>query len=184
MEQFFERPATAGLSEKELSAYDFLDALGVGYVGVHHPPAMTMEDCVAIDAALGASMCKNLFLCNRQQTEFYLLMMPGDKPFRTKHLSAALGVARLSFATHEKMEELLGVAPGSATVLALAADKDGAVQLLIDEELLKAPYIGAHPLVNTASVRLATTDILNVILPATGHTPRVVSLPREEIENA
>ena len=169
-----------GRVAREISVYDFLDGLSVKYLRADHAPAMTMEDCVAIDRALGASMCKNLFLCNRQGTEFYLLLLPADKPFKTRDVSAALGVARLSFGSHEKMEELLGVAPGAATVLALMADKEHAVRLLIDREVLAAEFVGCHPMVNTASVRISVRDLQEKILPATGHVPTVLSLPRYE----
>ena len=177
---FYEKPQGAGRTEKEMRVYEALEALGISYVGVDHAPAMTMEDCVAIDKALGAPMCKNLFLCNRQQTEFYLLLMPADTPFKTKDLSAALGVARLSFGSHEQMEALLGVTPGAATVLSLLEDKEGRVRLVVDKEVLAGEYIGCHPMVNTASLRLATADVLEKLLPATGHVPTVVELSRYE----
>ncbi len=174
------RPAdAAGRAPKEMEIYDFLDNLGVTYARVAHAPAMTMADCLQVDAVLGATMCKNLFLANRQGTAFYLLLMPGDKPFRTKVLSAALGVARLSFGTPERMEALLGVLPGAATVLGLMHDKEKEVTLVIDREVLSGEYIGCHPMVNTASLRIKTADLLEKILPATGHIPVVVDLPRE-----
>ena len=179
------RPAdAAGREEKEIAAYDFLDRLGVTYHRVDHAPAMTMAVCEEIDRALEATICKNLFLTNRQGTAFYLLMMPGDKPFRTKHLSAALGTARLSFGAPEKMEQLLHTAPGSASVLGLMHDKQNEVQLVIDSEVLLGRFVGCHPLVNTSSLRLKTVDLLDKILPATGHTPVVVTLPREEAADA
>ncbi len=181
MELYKGRPETSeGRTEKEMGAYDLLDSLGVTYHRVDHAPAMTMAVCEDIDRALGATMCKNLFLSNRQETAFYLLLMPGDKPFKTKDLSAQLGTARLSFGAPEKMEQLLHTAPGSASVLGLFHDKDNRVQLVIDKEVLLGEYIGCHPLVNTSSLRLATRDLQSVILPATGHTPIVVDLPRHE----
>ena len=168
----------AGRTEKEIGAYDFLDALGVSYCRVDHAPAMTMAVCEEIDRALGATMCKNLFLSNRQGTDFYLLLMPGDKPFKTKDLSAQLGTARLSFGAPEKMEELLHTAPGSASVLGLMHDKENRVQLVIDREVLSGEFVGCHPLVNTSSLRLTIADLAEVILPATAHTPIIVDLPR------
>ncbi len=170
------RPETAGLSAREVAVYDFLDALEISYLHVSHAAAQTMEDCAEIDTRLGVKMCKNLFLCNRRQTEFYLLLMPGEKPFKTKELSAQLGVARLSFASGEKMQELLGLLPGSVSVMGLMNDKGHAVRLLVDEELLHAPLLGCHPCVNTASLAVATKDILEKFLPKTGHTPTTVIL--------
>ena len=126
---------TAAPSEErcavEMETFALLDRLGIPYTWVAHDMANTIEDCAAVDAALGISICKNLFLCNRQKTEFYLLAMPGDKLFQTKELSRQLGTARLSFAPPERMEELLGCAPGSASVLGMAYDKSHQVHLLI-----------------------------------------------------
>ena len=132
------RPTSAeGRLDKEIRCYDFLDRLGVSYQRIDHEPAMTMEVCEEIDHALQAVICKNLFLCNRQETEFYLLMMPGDKKFKTKHLSAQLGVSRLSFAGEKYMEEFLDITPGSVSVLGLMNDVNHRVKLCIDEEVLQ-----------------------------------------------
>ncbi|MBE6554967.1 MAG: prolyl-tRNA synthetase associated domain-containing protein [Ruminococcaceae bacterium] len=171
---------TQGRAQKELEAYDFLDALGVSYQRIDHAAANTMEVCAEIDAALGATICKNLFLCNRQCTDFYLLMMPGDKVFKTKDLSHQLGTARLSFGAPEKMEEYLHTLPGSASVLGLMHDGEQRVQLVIDREVLEGEFVGAHPLVNTSSIRIATRDLIERIIPAMGHDYRVVELVRYE----
>ncbi len=166
--------------ERELKVYDVLDSLGISYSRVDHAAAWTMEDCVAIDGVLGVSMCKNLFLCNRQKTDFYLLLMPSDKPFRTKELSSQLGVARLSFASAEDMEKYLGLLPGAVSVMGLMNDTDGAVRLLIDRDLKDCGYLGCHPCVNTSSLKIKTEDILNIFLPRTGHEPTYVSLVGED----
>ena len=175
------RPAdTAGREEKEIAAYDFLDGLGVSYVRVDHEAAMSMEACAEIDKSLGTTICKNLFLCNRQKTDFYLLLMPGDKPFRTKELSSQLGVARLSFGAAEDMERLLFVLPGAVTVMGLINDADCAVRLLIDKDLMDAAEIGCHPCVNTSSIAFSMQDLLQRVLPATGHTSTTVTLTGQD----
>lgn len=161
---------------KEIRVYDFLDSLGIDYQRVDHAPAMTMEVCEEIDKVLEAVICKNLFLCNRQETQFYLLMMPGDKPFRTKDLSAQIGSARLSFAKPEYMEEFLDIKPGAVSVMGLMNDTENHVQLLIDQDVLQGEWIGCHPCVNTSSLRIRTADLLEKILPATGHSPIRVML--------
>lgn len=177
MELLSQRPADmSGREDKEIRVYDFLDSLGIEYQRVDHAPAMTMEDCVAIDKALGAAMCKNLFLCNRQQTDFYLLMMPSDKPFKTKDLSAQLGTARLSFASEDFMEEFLDIAPGAVSVMGLMNDKGKRVQLLIDKDVLEGEYIGCHPCVNTSSLRIKTDDVVKKFIPATAHEIKTVEL--------
>lgn len=167
---------TEGRLDKEIRSYDLLDSLGVEYERIDHEPAMTMEVCEAIDEALGATICKNLFLCNRQQTDFYLLMMPGDKPFKTKDLSAQIGSSRLSFATPEHMEKYLDITPGSVSVLGLMNDKNNNVRLLIDEDVLKGEYIGCHPCINTSSIRIKTEDMMNKVIPSMKHLPTMVKL--------
>ena len=163
--------------DKEVRVYDFLDKLNVDFQRVDHEPAMTMEACIAIDEAMGTAMCKNLLLCNRQKTDFYLLLMPGDKIFQTKELSAQLGVSRLSFAPAEPMEEFLDITPGSLSVLGLMNDKDMHVRLIIDKPVLDDKFIGVHPCINTSSLKLKTTDLIEKIIPAMGHMPTIVNLP-------
>ena len=155
--------------EKEIRTYDLLDRLGVAYERVDHEAAMTMEVCQEIDEVLQATICKNLFLCNRQETAFYLLMMPDDKPFRTKDLSAQIGSARLSFAKPEYMEQFLDITPGSVSVMGLMNDKEKMVQLLIDEDVLNSEYVGCHPCINTSSIRLLTRDLVDKVIPAMEH---------------
>ena len=167
--------------DKEIRVYDFLDKLGIFYERVDHEAAMTMEACAEIDQVLQAAMCKNLLLCNRQCTDFYLLLLPGEKQFKTSVLSKQIGASRLSFASGDYMEAFLDITPGSLSVLGLMNDKEHRVQLLIDEDLLTAEYMGCHPCVNTASLRLKTEDLLHKIIPAMRHTPRFVCLNAEEI---
>ena len=175
------RPADwASRLPKEIRCYDLLDSLGVSYQYIDHEPAMTMEACAAVDQALDAAMCKNLLLCNRQCTMFYLLMIVGDKHFKTSVLSKEIGSSRLSFAAGEYMEEFLDITPGSLSVLGLMNDKGNRVQLLIDRDLLEGEYIGCHPCVNTSSLRLRKEDLMERIIPAMGHPPRIVSLPGQE----
>ena len=166
----------AGRLEKEIRVYDLLDEIGVAYQRIDHEPAMTMEICAALDEALGAPICKNLLLCNRQCTAFYLLMLPGDKVFKTKDLSAQIGSSRLSFASGEYMEQLLDITPGSLSVLGLMNDKENQVKLLIDEDVLKDAFIGCHPCINTSTLRISTEDMTGKVFPALGHAPQIVTL--------
>ncbi len=168
--------APAHASARAAQAFALLDELGVPYCRVEHEPAETMELCAAISDALGTRICKNLFLCNRQQTAFYLLAMPEDKPFYTKDLSHQIGSSRLSFAPPEKMEELLGCSPGSASVLGLANDTQRRVHLVMDRDVLEAERFACHPCDNTGSLALATRDLLEKVLPHIGHTSDVVEL--------
>lgn len=166
-------------SEAEKAVYDFIDPLGVDYITLSHPAAFTMQECEMVRKEVNAPVFKNLFLTNRQQTEFYLLMIPADKPFKTKYLSSQLGCARLSFASAEMMEELLHIHPGAVSPMGLIHDKEKRVRLIIDEELKTTERYACHPCVNTASLVMPLSDLLEKILPATGHSHTWVRLPRE-----
>ena len=179
MELFHGSPADmTGRSGREIRSYEFLDRLGIEFDRTDHPdqPATSMEVCEKVDAVLGVRICKNLFLCNRQKTNFYLLIMPGDKVFKTKELSKQMGISRLSFAEAEYMEQFLDIHPGSVSVLGLLNDSDHRVRLVIDEDVLKEPYFGCHPCENTSSIRFATKDLTEKILPAMQIEPVMVKL--------
>lgn len=165
---------------RERRCYEFLDRLGVSYRRVDHEPASTMELCREIETTLGCPICKNLLLTNRQQTDFYLLLMEGDKVFKTKFLSKALGCARLSFATDEQMEQLVDITPGSLSVLGLMNDPEKRVRLVIDQPVLDRAEIGFHPCLNTSTLAVSMSDFREKILPALGHELTVVDLPVEE----
>ena len=168
--------ANDGRLEKEIRCYDLLDALDVSYQRIDHEAAMTMEACAEIDKVLDATICKNLLLCNRQCTAFYLLMIVGEKHFKTSTFSKQIGSSRLSFAAPEYMEQFLDITPGSLSVLGLMNDREKQVQLLIDGDILKGEFFGCHPCINTSSLRLRTADLLEKIIPAMGHEPRFVTI--------
>ena len=173
------KPSPNGRLSKEMEVYELLDKLEIPYLRVDHEAAATVDDCHEVDEALGIHICKNLFLCNRQKTDFYLLMMPGLKKFKTKELSAQLGVSRLSFAEAEYMEEFLNITPGSVSVMGLMNDKEHRVRLLIDRELLQDEFVGCHPCVNTASLKIRVKDILEKFLPHVAHDYTAVELQGE-----
>lgn len=167
---------SAGRLDKEIRVYNLLDELGIEYFRSDHEPLETMEACRGVDEALEVTICKNLFLCNSQKTNFYLLIMPGYKKFMTKDLSKQIGSARLSFGPSEYMERFLDISPGSVSIMGLMNDKDNQVRLLIDEEILKETFFACHPCINTSSIRFSTVDLLNKVIPAMGHEPTFVNL--------
>ena len=173
---FTTAPANNNRLPKEMQVYELLEKLQIPFERMDHEVADTMEACQKIDEKLQVTMCKNLFLCNRQKTNFFLLLMPGDKKFLTKDLSKQLGISRLSFAEAEFMEKFLDITPGSVSVLGLINDSQKEVTLLIDQDLLKDEYIGCHPCINTSSLKIKTSDILEKFLVYTGHTPTLVTL--------
>ena len=181
MELFRGRPdSVEGRLPREVRTYDFLDNLGIEYKRTDHEEANNMEACNEIDAVLGVIICKNLFLCNRQKTTFYLLMMPGDKKFKTKELSSQIHSARLSFASPEDMLKYLDIEPGAVSIMGLMNDTEHAVHLLIDEDVLKDEYLGCHPCVCTSSLKMKTRDVIDRFLPATGHDYQTVHLTGED----
>ena len=181
MELFRGRPQSSeGRLDKEMRVYDLLDSLGIEYERTDHIAAMTMADCLEIDRILNVVICKNLFLCNRQKTKFYLLMMPGDKVFKTKDVSSQVGSSRLSFADSEYMEAFLDITPGAVSVMGLMNDRDNRVQLLVDRPVIESELFGCHPCVNTSSLRMTTEDIFKNFLPAVHHEAIIVDLPDYE----
>ena len=166
---------------QENAIYARLEELAIPYVRVDHDQADTIEICHRVEEVLEGKICKNLFLCNRQQTQFYLLMMPGDKPFKTKFLSAQLGCSRLSFADDGHMKDLLQTIPGSVSALARLFDREGKIQLVIARDLLADAYISGHPGISTSTIRMEREDLLRYV-ESTGHAPVYVDLPdpREE----
>ncbi len=178
MELYKGRPEeVAGREDREIKVYDLLDSLGIEYYRTDHSEVNTMEACYEIDSILGVTICKNLFLCNRQKTDFYLLMMPGKKKFKTKDLSAQINTARLSFADAEYMEKYLNIRPGAVSIMGLMNDTENHVRLLIDKEVLEGEYIGCHPCVSTSSLKLKTKDVIEKYLPYVSHEMTVVTLP-------
>lgn len=175
-ELFTTAPTDGNRLPKEMAVYELLDKLKIPYERIDHDQADTMEACEEIDKRLGVTMCKNLFLRNQQKTTFFLLLIPGDKKFMTKDLSKQLGISRLSFAEPEFMEKYLNITPGSVSVLGLMNDKDWYVDLLIDKDVLDAEYIGCHPCINTSSLKIKTSDIIQKFLRHTGHRHTVVRL--------
>lgn len=165
--------------DKEVRTYDLLDELNIYFERVDHEPAMTIESCKEVEKILGATICKNLFLCNTQKTNFYLLVMPGEKKFQTKVVSKLLGVARLSFAPEEYLLEFLDITPGSVSIMGLMNDKEKRVRLLVDSELLKDEYFACHPCINTSSMKIKTEDIFEKYLPAIGVEPTVLDIVTE-----
>lgn len=167
---------TSGLEDKEVRCYDFLDRNGVSYKRAVHSAMPTIAACEEVEKLLGTHICKNLFLSNRQGTNFYLVLMPGDKKFQTKELSSQLGVARLSFADETKMEEFLDITPGSVSILGLMNDKNKRVRLIIDQDVLSYDNFACHPCLNTTSLRFSTKDLVEKVIPALDHEPTIVEL--------
>lgn len=165
--------------DKEVRTYDLLDKLEIPFWRVDHEPAMTIDACADVEKVLNTSICKNLFLCNTQKTDFYLLVMPGHKKFQTKIVSKQLGVARLSFAPEEYMEEFLDITPGSVSIMGLMNDKDKRVRLLVDKDVLNEEFFACHPCINTSSMKMYTKDIFEKFLPSVGHEATVVELPSQ-----
>lgn len=173
---YTEKPDQEGRPSKEMTVYELLDTLTIDYQRLDHEAAATIADCHDVDRILGIELCKNLFLCNSAKTDFYLLLMPGDKKFKTKELSSQIQSSRLSFADAQYMEQFLNITPGAVSVMGLMNDREHRIKLLIDRDVCEQEFLGCHPCVNTASLKIKTDDILTKFLPHTGHPYTVVTL--------
>lgn len=161
---------------RETAVYDLLDNLGIPFGRTDHDAADTIEACLEVEKVIGVGICKNLLVCNRQKTDFYMVMMSGEKPFRTADVSKKLGVSRLSFASAEDMLELLDVTPGSVTVMALKNDKACRVKLVMDSDVASGEYVRCHPCINTSTLKIKTSDLLDVFLPFVKHEPQIIEI--------
>lgn len=180
MKIYMEKPSPEGRLPREMAVYELLERLDIPYERLDHEAVATIEACQGVDKLLDIRLCKNLFLCNAQRTKFYLLLMPGEKRFSTKEVCRQIQSARLSFAPAEYMERFLNISPGAVSVMGLMNDKEKQVQLLIDREVLESEYLGCHPCVNTASLKLKMADIISRFLPDTGHDYVVVELTDDQ----
>lgn len=156
---------------------DFLNGLGIKYDILEHPATVDEETTKYLDENLVSSPCKNLFLVNRQGTEFYLLMMPREKDFRTKYIKEQLGLAHLSFAKEEHMVEKLDVHPGSVSVMCLLFEGAKDVYFILDEDVKKSDTVRFHVGDNTCSARVSTEDFLKIIIPALKKEPIPIDIP-------
>jgi len=179
--EFFQgRPKdNEGRLMKEVRVYDFLDSVHVDYFRTDHEPAVTDEERGRIGVVLGCKVCKSILLTNKQHSEYYLLTMPSNKSFKIKELSSLIHGSKLSVAEPEEVATLLDTMPDSASVLSLLNDKEMRVQLLMDEDATRGDYIGCHPCVNTTSLKIRTRDMMEKILPALSHKPKMVRLTGE-----
>ena len=162
------------VNETQRLVYGALARLEIPFARIDNEPAVTMEDCAAVDAALGVPTVKTLLLCNRQRTMFYLYVMPGDKPFSTKDFGAALQISRVSFAPAEMLHGFLGTEVGATTPLSLVADPERRVRLIIDKAAVQPESIGCPDGTTTCYMRIATADLLQKFLPTAGHEPTFI----------
>ena len=163
-------------SPLQKKTYQALQDLHIPFERVETDEAITMEDCVQIDARLNMKMVKTLFLCNRQQTAFYLFVTTGDKPFRSKDFSTALGIARVSFAPAELMERMLGTKIGAATVFSAMLDVSGAVQIVFDKDVLAEEWYGCSDGTTTGYMKVRTEQIIHQFLPYAKHTATIIEV--------
>jgi len=156
----------------KVKVIDRLRELAIPCEIYEHQAAPTMEDCLALPyAAPDVTFCKNILLCNRQMTDFYLLVMPPEKPFRTSVVSKLLGSSRLSFAPNQCLQDMLGLESGSLSPLALWFDGEKRVKLAIDRGVRKPGRIAFHPCDNTATVIFPQEVFWQRVIPALEHEP-------------
>lgn len=156
--------------------------LCIPFEAYYHAAAHTMEDCLALPYATpDVTFCKNILLCNRQKTEFFLYITLPDKPFRTADVSKLLGVSRLSFAPNETLPTLLQLESGSLSPLALWFDDDAKIKLVLDNDILSGKRIAFHPCDNTATVIFTQEVFRQQVLPALAHSPIYLQAPYPEV---
>lgn len=154
----------------------YLENAAIGYEIFHHEAAFTIAECEKIEERIEGRICKNLLLTTTTGSVYYLLMLSGEKKFVTKDVSKKLGTSRLSFASPEKMHELLNTEPGSLSITSLIFDKDKKVLLAIDGDVLKEEFVCCHPSDNTATLKIKTKDLTEKLLPSLGADPVIIEI--------
>lgn len=163
-------------NDLQREVYETLEKLSIPYYRVDTDEAITMEDCVAIAEKLNTPVVKTLLLCNRQQTDFYLFVTTSDKPFSTKNFSRAMEISRVSFASPEQLESMLGTKVGSASVLSLLHDPQHRVHLVMDRQALIEPWYGCSDTTTTGYMKLVTDELLHTFLPYVDHLPTIINI--------
>jgi Ala-tRNA(Pro) deacylase len=163
-------------SDLQKRVFGALNDLHIPFQRVDTDEAITMDDCVMIDQRLQMKMVKTLFLCNRQQTEFYLFITCGDKSFRSKDFSHALGISRVSFAPAEMLLTMLHTHVGAATVLSMLEDDDNRVKVVMDKDVTAEEWYGCSDGTTTGYMKLRTDDVMNVFLPFVHHQATVIEV--------
>lgn len=169
-------PPTTPLTPLQAKAYETFDKLAIPFQRVDNDPAVTMEDCIAINQQLDAKVVKTLFLCNQQKTRFYLFITPGEKPFRTKDFSHALEISRVSFAPEKFLEPMLGTVIGSTTIFSTLLDTENQINVIVDREILKEEWFGCSDGTTTSYLKLKTADIFDKFLPYAKHKPTMIDV--------
>ncbi len=164
--------------ETEGRILNCLNKLNIPYERYEHTPVHTIDECLGLPyAEADVTFCKNILLCNRQQTRFYLYVTVPKKPFRTADVSKLLGVSRLSFAPDDALPRLLKLYSGALTPLALWLNPDADVQLVLDREIRRPGRIAFHPAINTATVIFSQEDFFDRIVPALPGEPLYLDVP-------
>ncbi len=154
--------------------YETLAGLGIPFERVDTDPGITMEDCRNINVGIGGRIVKSIFLCNRQQTKFYLYVTKDDKPFVTKDFGQALGIPRVSFASAEKLLEIAGTEHGATTVLSACLDSAKDVIFVIDKDVLEGEWYCCSDGTVGCFMKIKVSDLLGGFLPACGHEPIII----------
>lgn len=170
------RAPSAYKTPLQAKVYETLKKLNIPFERVDNDEAITMEDCLAINEKLDVQVVKTLFLCNRQKTSFYLFITCGDKPFVTRDFSTALGISRVSFASPELLDSMLGTAVGATTVLSSVLDTENRVQVIFDKAVLAEEFYGCSDGTTTSYMKLKTEDVFHKYLLSTKHIPAVIEV--------
>lgn len=160
----------------ETKVYQELERLNISYERVDNDTVETMEECVEISEKLGAEIRKTIVCCNRQKTEFFLVVLPASKRFDSKLFAAMMRTARVSFASAEDMESLIGLTPGEASVMGILNDPEAKIKVVVDKAVADAEWFACNPGANTTHIRFKTKQLLDTFLPAENHKAEIIML--------
>jgi Ala-tRNA(Pro) deacylase len=174
--EILKSPPASFCTPLQKKTYETLTDLSIPYERVTTDEAIKMEDCIQINQKLDMKMVKTLFLCNRQQTHFFLFMTTAEKPFNSKAFSERLGISRVSFAPTHQLEDKLGVKIGAATVFGILMDTNRAVQVVLDEDVVNEEWYGCSDGTTTGYMKIKTKHVVYDFLTYAKHMPKTIQI--------
>lgn len=151
------------LSPDEKIVLDILGQLKIKWERFGHPPVFTLEESARFWQNHGGAHCKNLFIRNYRGNHHYLVIVRGDKKVDLRRLTGQLEEDRLSFASPERLKRFLGLSPGAVSPFGLINDRQKAVVVVVDRDLMDESELNFHPNVNTATIKISKDDFLRFL---------------------
>ena len=150
------------------------DELGIEYALHEHERVFTVAESSKIEKGIEGLHCRNLFLRDKKK-KMYLVVAANETQIDLKKLQGVIGSDRLSFGSADRLWQYLGVRPGSVCPFAIVNDTQGAVEMILDANMMDADIVCYHPMENNMTVGIGPDDLVKFIR-STDHEPRIIDM--------